>query len=169
MPCHGRAVRWGETSTHSPVSGLSLRCGYWLIRSIAARVWLRISVGVLTEPAPGARNDLLQIWKLWSPPKLFLNFLGACDQHCGIAGAARSFNRGNSMPGHTARSLDYFAHGEAQAITEVKNELWLAIQRFERQHVGGGKVRNVNVITNAGAVTCGVIGAKDRDIFALAQ
>src|SRR5437764_9575426 len=139
------------------------------MRSIAARVWLRISVGVLAEPSPGAGNDLLQIWKLWPPSKLLLNFFGACDQHCGIAGAAMSLNGRDSVAGHPARSLDDFANGEAAAVAEIKDQLRLLFQCFERQHVRDREVRNMDVIANAGAVACWVARPKDRDVLALAQ
>ena len=35
LPCHGRSSRRGETSVHSPVNGLSRRCGC-LLQSIIA-------------------------------------------------------------------------------------------------------------------------------------
>ena len=46
-PCHGRSVRWGDTSTHSRVSGLKRRCG----SCFQSNIHSHRSAGHLTHPA----------------------------------------------------------------------------------------------------------------------
>ena len=50
MPCQGRCVRCGDTSTHSPVSALRLRCGWWtkVIGAFYSRAVCSVSQGCVS-------------------------------------------------------------------------------------------------------------------------
>ena len=55
-----------------------------------------------------------------------------------------------------AAAIDHFAHTRAAAGAEIVKGTLL---RFERQDMRARQIENVNVVANAGAIRCVVIGA----------
>src|SRR6266436_7960343 len=73
------------------------------------------------------------------------------------------------MPGYTANSFDHFANAISAAGTEIVDELVALAQSIEHPDMRAGEIAHMNVITDAGAIRGGIVGAENRDVFALSE
>src|ERR1700759_3916263 len=72
------------------------------------------------------------------------------------------------MPRDFTCGLDDLPNAEAAAIAQVVDEFVLFAERIEREDMRAGQIGDVNVVADAGSVRSFVVGAEDRDEFALA-
>src|SRR6266436_8692983 len=94
---------------------------------------------------------------------------GARYEHGRITGTARDFARGDGVPGYAANGFDHFANAISAAGTEIVDELVALAQSIEHEDVRAGEIAHMNVITDAGAIRGGIVGAENRDVFALSE
>src|SRR5580698_4911715 len=77
------------------------------------------------------------------------------------------------MSSNLARDFDDFADTETLSVAEVIDEwrvdLRIFIQSFERQQMGPSQIADMDIITHAGAIGSGVIGAENRGMFGAAK
>ncbi|CDN46185.1 hypothetical protein BN871_LH_00030 [Paenibacillus sp. P22] len=121
-------------------------------------------------PLPSAGDDVLQIAALRIPSELRAGPLGRSDQHGGIAGSARLDDRRNLAARNPAGDLDDFLHGEAVSVAEIVDGAVRSLaQALDGEHMGVGKVADMDVIADAAAVCRRVIFSEYRDMAPLAQ
>src|ERR1700738_44090 len=129
----------------------------------------RVTVRMVASPVPRAPDDRLERGKLRLPMQIAFDTARARHQHGRITGTAGDFAYGNRMPGYAANGFDHFANAIAAAGAEIVNELVTLAQSLEHKNMRAGEVAHMNVITDAGAIGCGIVGSEDRNVFALSE
>ncbi len=96
--------------------------------------------------------------------------VSARDQGRRVSGAAWCLSFGQRVPRHGLDHPDDVADAVAAPVAAVQcRGFAAAAQVGQRLQVGVGQVLHVDVVAHAGAVGCRVVGAEDRDVFALAD
>ena len=119
----------------------------------------------LLVPNPGGADDVVELCVARLPAKLLGGLFGAGNKDRGIAGATgMEFSR-DGVTGDAASGFDDFADAESLAVAEVVDEAGLlggiGIEGPESEDMSFSKVRDVDVVADAGAVGCGVVVAVD--------
>src|SRR5437016_4836297 len=117
-------------------------------------------------PFPGALDDGFKRLKLRFPTELALDLFRGSNEAWRIARATRFFHDVDSAAGNFARGTDNFEHTRAAAAPEIVE---IALGRIERENVGAGEIDNVDVIADASAIGCFVIGAEDFHVGLLPE
>src|ERR1700754_763448 len=107
-------------------------------------------------PLPRTCDDLVELAELRSPAKLGLDLLGTSYQNGGISGAAFALFHRDGAAGNAAHRIDDLANGEPLAIADVVDHAAVLTKRLQCEEVGLGKVADVDVVADAGAVFGGV-------------
>lgn len=121
---------------------------------------------MLFVPIPGGGDDVFELGILGFPAEFADGFFGGGDELGRIAGAARFFNGGDFLAGNFFAGLNHLAHGIAIAIAEIVKTLFAG---RESEDMGLGQIDDVNIITDAGAIGCGIIGAVNVTLFGLTE
>ena len=122
----------------------------------------------LLMPDPCGADDLVELRVFRLPTELADGFLRTGDQDCRITGASgMDFGR-NWMAGDAAGRLDDLADAETPAVPKVEDEPIMRLECIEGEKVRVGKVGDVDVVANTGAVRCGVVVTVNSDGLAAA-
>src|SRR5450432_2074737 len=135
---------------------------------MSSAFWSFIAVWVALVPCPGTGDNRFQIGIAWSPTQFVVDLFRRSNQSRRIAGTAGRLFSGQFVIRYLARHVDYLPHTVALPVAQVVGHGFACIEGLQRQYMGGGKVLNMNIVADAGAVGCRVIGAIDFDRLALA-
>lgn len=118
---------------------------------------------------PSGFDDLTEV-VLGEPTEGLLDALCIGEKDGDIAITAGGMVGGDGVSRYFAATGDHFLNGVATARTDVESITGSALFEIAQRHdVGFGKVGDMDVITNAGAIGSWIIVAKNRDRGALAE
>jgi len=123
----------------------------------------------LRQGKPGGREDVVEVRVVGCPVKFAADLFRAGDKCRGVAGAAWGFKKRNVAAGDAAGGGDDFADAEASAVPEIVDSLVGVFKGAENKEMGLGQVVDVDVVTDAGAVGSGIVGAEDGDWACVAE
>ena len=120
--------------------------------------------------APGqcSGDDVVQCGEARLPAGLAHDPRRAGNKAGGIAGAAWGEAVRHRAAADALHALDHLQHRMPGGGAEVVGDAGV-VQPFQRREVGGGEVRHVDVVADAGAVRRVVVGAKHRQFGAAAE
>src|SRR3990170_4198042 len=120
-----------------------------------------IPPGVSLVPAPGALHYRLQVREGGRPAQDPLHPVAGGDEARGVAGPPRLLPHGDRLTGDPAGGLNHLTVGEAGAVAQVVHAA-AGVRPLQGQDVGRGQVRDVDVVTDAGAVGSRIVRAVQR-------
>ena len=116
---------------------------------------------------PGVGDDLAQVGLGRVPAKLAARLVGGGDRGGGVTGApGRQLDR-DRVAGHLAGRVDDLLVAVTVAVSEVVDLVLARPDRRQGEQVGGGQVRDVDVVADAGAVRGRVVVAVQQQLVAL--
>src|ERR1700674_1971328 len=118
---------------------------------------------MLLLPSPGRRDYFFERGVGGFPAERALELFLAGDEDGRIAGAPRPELARDLAAGNALRRIDHFEDGKAPAIANVEGLTGNAFDFFERADVGIGDVQDVDIVTDASTVGCGIVRTKDID------
>ena len=117
-------------------------------------------------PRPRAFHDGNDVLETRSPTEFGANFFRRRDEARGIAGTAGFFHGLDVAPRNCFAGFNDLANRSSSASAQIVKITFFGLHR---EDVGLGKVENMNVVADAGAVRRGVIGAENIHRLALAE
>lgn len=123
---------------------------------------------MLLVPVPGRTDDRLNIVILRLPAKHRLGLFAGRDELRRVACTSCRHLALDGLPDDLFRRVDDLLHGKSNAVAEVEHVVLAAVhQVFRRQDVRRGQIGDVDVIADAGAVSCRIIVPKNGHMIAL--
>ena len=120
-------------------------------------------------PDPSGADDFIELGVAGLPTEFADGFFGTGHEHRGVAGAAgMDFDR-DGVAGDAAGRVNHLADAETLAVAQIEDQLIVLFEGFKGQQMGVGKVGDMNIVTDAGAVGSGIVLAKNADGFATAR
>ena len=113
---------------------------------------------------PSVAHDDFKVRALKLPTQEFASALVARDCRRWIPGSALGVANFEVDPGNSLHGLGDLSIGVANARTEIEDQLGMNIKGRDCQHVGGGKVAHVDVVTNTRSVGCRIVVAVDVEV-----
>ena len=115
-------------------------------------------------------DDCREIIVLRRPAERRFDALGTRNERGGIAGAASGNPHIEIDTGHLFDDIDDFEHGKAFAVAAIADEALAALAKIiERHEMRRGKIRDLDIVADAGSVPCRIIGAKNFETGAQAK
>jgi len=116
---------------------------------------------------PGVGDDLAQVGLGRVPAQLAARLVGGGERGGGVASApGRQLDR-DRMAGHLAGRVDDLLVAVTVAVSEVVDLVLARPDRRQGEQVGGGQVRDVDVVADAGAIRGRVVVAIQQQLVAL--
>src|ERR1700685_193930 len=123
----------------------------------------------MLHPVPGGGDDFVE-WARGFPLQESFGFCGIRDQGWRVAGTARNFFVWNFFTGDLFDGGDDLLDGVSAAGADVDGKtIFAGGEMVESFDVRGGKIVDVDVVADAGAVGRGIGGAEDVLLWALAR
>src|ERR1019366_8395962 len=127
----------------------------------------------LLVPDPCCLNNVVNLGIVGLPAEFVYRLLAGGDEEGGITGAAGADFDWDRVAGHSADGVDHLLDGKSGAVAQVVNEpllcgLW-AFKGFKGKEMRVGKIGDMDVVADAGAVGGRVVLAKDLDGVATPQ
>lgn len=120
--------------------------------------------GIFPHKIPGAVHDVGEV-AFGGPAQELIGFCGIGDEGWWIAGTAWADFAADGLAGRGFGGLDYFQDGIAFARAEVDGKgIAFLFEMLKGADVGVGKVVDVDVVAEAGAVGRGIVRAEDLQL-----
>jgi len=91
-----------------------------------------------------------------------------CDKFWRIARPSRRFTNTKILSRYSANHIDHFANGISMACSQIERlRLDIAAHQSLKPHnVSAGEIRHMDIVAQARAVRCRIVGSKDPDVVA---
>ncbi len=102
---------------------------------------------------PFPRTGIVSSWlpARQNPARARLGFHNS-PRIAGVSPTSRGFDKRNIFAGNLSRHSDHSFHRKSPSVSPIVDKLFVILESLQSKEVSAGKIGNVNVITDAGAV-----------------